>query len=75
MVGRQDEHHLVKPKAYVVLKPGVESSAKLAVEIQEFVKSRIAMHKYPRWIEFIDILPKTAAGKIQRFKLRNEKEV
>jgi len=75
VVGRQDEHHLVKPKAYVVLKPGVESSAKLAVEIQEFVKSRIAMHKYPRWIEFIDSLPKTATGKIQRFKLRNEKEV
>lgn len=71
VVGQEDEHHLLKPKAYIVLKPGIESSAELAMEIQAFVKARIAMHKYPRWIEFIGSLPKTATGKIQRFKLRN----
>jgi len=71
VVGQEDEHQLVKPKAYIVLKPGIKSSEELAQEIQAFVKSRIAMHKYPRWIEFIDSLPKTATGKIQRFKLRN----
>ena len=42
----------------------------LALEIQDFVKGRIAPYKYPRWIEFVDELPKTATGKIQRFKLR-----
>lgn len=71
VVGQEDENHLVKPRAYVVLKPGTEGTKKLAEEIQAFVKSRIARHKYPRWIEFLDNLPKTATGKIQRYKLRN----
>ena len=71
VVGQEDENQLLKPKAYVVLKPEAERSENLAAEIQNFVKSRIAMHKYPRWIEFIDSLPKTATGKIQRYKLRN----
>ena len=72
VVGQQDENDLVKPKAYVVIKPGIEGSEQLAAEIQEFVKARIARHKYPRWIEFVDSMPKTATGKIQRFKLRNK---
>jgi len=69
-VGQLDEEKLVKPKAYVVLKPGVDGSSALALVLQEHVKERLARYKYPRWIEFIDELPKTATGKIQRFKLR-----
>jgi len=70
VVGHEDSDRLVKPKAFVVLKePGAASDA-LAGELQGFVKDRIAPYKYPRWIEFVAELPKTATGKIQRFKLR-----
>ena len=67
VVGKDDNEHLIKPKAYVVLKPGQEISA---AELQAYVKSKLAPYKYPRWVEFVDELPKTATGKIQRFKLR-----
>jgi benzoate-CoA ligase family protein len=70
VVGREDEHGLVKPKAFVVVRPGAEPSPALVDELQRFVKDRLAPFKYPRWIEFLDALPKTATGKIQRFKLR-----
>ena len=70
VVGQLDEQKLTKPKAYVVLKQGVAGSSKLAAELQEHVKARLAPYKYPRWVEFIEELPKTATGKIQRFKLR-----
>lgn len=70
VVGMEDEQGLVKPKAYVVLKTGAERDG-LVQDIQTFVKDRIAPYKYPRVIEFIDELPKTATGKIQRFKLRS----
>ncbi len=70
IVGQLDEQKLVKPKAYIVVKPGIAASPALAEELQQHVKSRLAPYKYPRWIEFIDELPKTATGKIQRFKLR-----
>jgi benzoate-CoA ligase len=70
VVGAQDTDELVKPKAYVVLKEGFEPSEVLAEELKDFVKEAIAPYKYPRWIEFIAELPKTATGKIQRFKLR-----
>jgi len=70
VVGEQDTDELVKPKAYVVLKEGYEPSEALAEELQDYVKETIAPYKYPRWIEFIPALPKTATGKIQRFKLR-----
>ena len=70
VVGVPDEKHLIKPKAFVVLKPGQAGSAQLASDLQEHVKSRLAPFKYPRWIEFAAELPKTATGKIQRFKLR-----
>jgi benzoate-CoA ligase len=69
VVGQADREGLIKPKAYVVLKDG-EATESLAEEIQEFVKGRIAPYKYPRWVEFVPELPKTATGKIQRFKLR-----
>jgi acyl-coenzyme A synthetase/AMP-(fatty) acid ligase len=71
VVGVADDHGLVKPKAYVVLKePSEGDQDKLAAELQNFVKERIAVYKYPRWIEFVTDLPKTATGKIQRYKLR-----
>ena len=70
VVGAQDENKLVKPKAYVVLKPGNSPDEKLKTVLQQHVKSKLAPHKYPRWIEFLNELPKTATGKIQRFKLR-----
>lgn len=70
VVGKQDEEKLIKPLAYVVLKPGHNGSTALADELKQHVKSRLAPYKYPRWIEFMDELPKTATGKIQRFKLR-----
>ena len=70
VIGRADEEKLVKPVAYVVLKPGHAASPGLAEELRQHVKSRLAPYKYPRWIEFIDELPKTATGKIQRYKLR-----
>jgi benzoate-CoA ligase len=67
VVGHEDNDKLVKPKAYVVLKPGKSASDD---ELKGHVKSRLAPYKYPRWIEFLNELPKTATGKIQRFKLR-----
>jgi benzoate-CoA ligase len=70
VIGREDEERLTKPVAYVVLKSGQQASPALAEELQQHVKSQLAPYKYPRWIEFIDELPKTATGKIQRFKLR-----
>jgi benzoate-CoA ligase len=70
VVGQLDEQKLTKPKAYVVLKPGAAPSPELAEELRAQVKQRLAGYKCPRWIEFIDELPKTATGKIQRFKLR-----
>jgi pimeloyl-ACP methyl ester carboxylesterase len=70
VVGREDQDGLVKPIGYVVVKPGVTSDEALSNELKLHVKSRLAHYKYPRWIEFRDELPKTATGKIQRFKLR-----
>jgi benzoate-CoA ligase family protein len=67
VVAHPDEQKLDKPKAFVVLKKG---SAATVEELQKFVKERLAPYKYPRWIAFVDELPKTATGKIQRFKLR-----
>ena len=70
VVGREDSDRLVKPKAFVVLKEPATNTAALAEELKAFVKDKIAPYKYPRWIEFVAELPKTATGKIQRFKLR-----
>ncbi len=72
VVGKEDSDRLVKPKAYVVLKDGAGGGAALGDELKGFVKDKIAPYKYPRWIEFVPELPKTATGKIQRFKLRQE---
>ncbi|HUC61361.1 MAG TPA: benzoate-CoA ligase family protein [Alphaproteobacteria bacterium] len=70
VVGHEDENGLVKPKAFVVLKAGASESPELAAALQAYVKERLAPYKYPRWIQFVPELPKTATGKIQRFKLR-----
>jgi benzoate-CoA ligase len=71
VVGELDERRLVKPKAFVVLKQGYAPSLELAQELQDHVRTRLAPFKFPRWIEFLPELPKTATGKIQRFKLRS----
>jgi benzoate-CoA ligase len=67
VIGVADQDGLVKPKAYVVLKSGQQATAE---DLQGHVKAKLAPYKYPRWIAFVPELPKTATGKIQRFKLR-----
>jgi len=67
VIGVPDAEGLTKTKAFVVLKAGSEASEG---ELKAFVKDRLAPYKYPRHIEFVADLPKTATGKIQRFKLR-----
>jgi len=70
VVGHEDGDALVKPMAFVVLREGVAASPDLAKELQQFVRERLAEYKRPRWVSFVPELPKTATGKIQRFKLR-----
>ena len=70
VVAKADEHSLIKPQAFVVLKKNYQPSKELGEEIQAFVKKSIAAYKYPRWLEFVKELPKTSTGKIQRYKLR-----
>jgi benzoate-CoA ligase family protein len=70
VAGVPDKDGLLKPWAYVVLKDGHEGSEELVRELQLFVKTRTAPHKYPRAVKFVEDLPKTATGKIQRYKLR-----
>ena len=69
VVARDDDKGLAKPAAYLVLKEGAAAPDPEAVK--DFVKDKIGMWKYPRWIEVVEELPKTATGKIQRFKLRD----
>ncbi len=71
VVAEVDERELIKPKAYVVLREGEPSQA-LGEALQQHVKQALAPHKYPRWVEFVDALPKTATGKIRRFALRDK---
>lgn len=70
VVGHADDHGLVKPKAFVVLKDPSRDGEALVLELKAFVKAKLAPYKYPRWIEVVKDLPKTATGKIQRFRLR-----
>jgi len=62
---------LIKPKAFIVLRDSYQANTELATEIKEFVKSRIALYKYPRWVEFVPSLPKNDRGKIDRKKLKD----
>jgi benzoate-CoA ligase family protein len=70
VAGKPDADGLVKAAAFVVTAPGVRGSAELAAELQQLVRERLAEYKRPRWVEFVDALPTTATGKIQRFRLR-----
>lgn len=70
VVGAMDDENLVKPKAFVVLKRGFKADEQLKKDLKEYVKKTLAYYKYPRWIEFVDNLPKTATGKLRRFELR-----
>ncbi len=70
VVGAPDEHGLLRPKAYIVLKERHAPSPNLTLELQAWTKERLAPYKAPHWIEYVSDLPKTATGKIQRFRLR-----
>lgn len=70
VVGIEDEMGLTKPKAFIALKKTYQPSEELASDLKHHVKQNLAPYKYPRMIEFVDNLPKTATGKIQRYKLR-----
>ncbi|ARP83743.1 2-aminobenzoate-CoA ligase [Bordetella genomosp. 8] len=72
VVGAPDDERGQVVKAYVVLKPGYRGDAALAMALQEFVKAGIAPYKYPRQIEFVEALPRTETGKLQRFVLRQQ---
>jgi benzoate-CoA ligase len=75
VVAKHDGDGLVKPLAFVVLEAGRSAGNELAEELQQHVKAHLAPFKYPRWIEFVSELPKTATGKIQRFKLRERAQL
>ena len=74
VVGASDENGLIKSKAFVVLKPGVAPTDNLVRELQQAVKDRLAPYKYPRSIEFVPNLPRTATGKLQRYMLSRRDE-
>jgi benzoate-CoA ligase len=70
VIGREDAERLVKPMAFVVLEPNASGDEKTVRELQDLVATKLVPFKKPRWVEFVSELPKTATGKIQRFKLR-----
>jgi len=72
VIGHEDDQSLVKPKAVIVLRDGFLASDEVAEEIKAFVKSQLAMYKYPRWIEFKEFLPKNDRGKIDRKQLKQQ---
>jgi benzoate-CoA ligase len=74
VIGKPDADGLTKTKAFIVLKPGQALDAGLEEALKAFVKDKLAPYKYPRYIEFIPELPKTATGKIQRFRLREREQ-
>ena len=70
VIGAKDDDKLVKPKAFVVIADGFSAGAELEIELQDYVKRRLAVYKYPRWIEFKKDLPKNDRGKIDRRSLK-----
>jgi 2-aminobenzoate-CoA ligase len=72
VVGVPDTDRGQLVKAFVVLRPGLVGDDALAADLQQFVKQRIAPYKYPRAVEFIDTLPRSATGKMQRYVLRDQ---
>jgi benzoate-CoA ligase len=71
VIGQESTEGLVKPKAFVVLREGYEATDDTANDLKEFVKSQLAVYKYPRWIQFVSSLPKNDRGKIDRRSLKN----
>jgi len=71
IVGRADDKDLIKPEAWIVLADGIEKTDELQQDLIAHCKSGLAKYKFPRWFNFVEELPKTATGKIQRFKLRH----
>jgi 4-hydroxybenzoate-CoA ligase len=72
VIGKEDADGLIKPKAFIVLKSGYAVDERLLESLKSHVKETAGTWKYPRWIEWRTDLPRTATGKIQRFKLRDE---
>ncbi|MEK9662675.1 MAG: benzoate-CoA ligase family protein, partial [Alphaproteobacteria bacterium] len=70
IVGRADADGLIKPEAWVILNDPSRASDALGAELAAFCQEGLARYKYPRWVNFVEDLPKTATGKIQRFRLR-----
>jgi acyl-coenzyme A synthetase/AMP-(fatty) acid ligase len=70
VVAHKDDDGLLKPRAFVTLKQPEQACEALANELRQFARQRLAGYKCPRRIEFLDELPKTATGKVQRYKLR-----
>ncbi len=70
VIGADDEDGLIKPLAFVVVNVGQTAGAALEAELCEFIKQTLAPYKYPRWVEFIDVLPRGPGGKLLRYKLR-----
>ncbi len=70
VIGREDEDRLIKPHAFVVLKPGHQGSDQLAAELKAHIQSRLTPHKYPRWFEWRESLPKNDRGKVSRKELK-----
>src|SRR5207249_10492899 len=71
VIGKPDPQRTEIVKAFVVLRPGHAASDALARELQQHVRQRLSAHAYPREIAFVESLPKTPSGKVQRFILRN----
>ncbi len=71
VVGRADADKLIKPEAFVVLNDAGDASDALAAELLEHCRNGLARYKYPRWVNFVEDLPKTATGKVQRYRLRS----
>jgi acyl-coenzyme A synthetase/AMP-(fatty) acid ligase len=74
VVGHDPGDGLIKPRAYVVVRAGYAADDRLAESIKHFVKSRLALYKYPRWVDFIESLPKNDRGKIDRKLLKQSSE-
>lgn len=75
VIGVVDENGLIKPKAFLVVKPGVAPDPELARALQNYAGSRLPQFKCPHWIEFVEALPKTATGKLQRYRLHGGSEM
>jgi acyl-coenzyme A synthetase/AMP-(fatty) acid ligase len=70
VIGQEDAEGLIKPKAFIVAREGREVGEALSEDIKQFAKSHMALYKYPRWIEYVDSLPKNDRGKIDRKLLK-----